>query len=53
MGVEHNIVSLCSKCHYALDEGKDSAVLMERVIEYIKGFYPDWTPESVTYRKWG
>lgn len=22
------------------------------IVEYIKGFYPDWTPESVTYHKW-
>lgn len=53
MGVERNIVSLCPQCHYRLDEGQESAALMERVIAYIKGFYPDWTPESVTYRKWG
>ena len=53
MGVERNIVALCPRCHYRLDEGRESAVLMDRVIAYIKGFYPDWTPESVTYRKWG
>ena len=53
MGVEQNIVSLCLRCHEALDEGKDRERLMERVEAYIKGFYPDWTPESVTYRKWG
>lgn len=52
MGVEQNIVSLCWRCHYKLDEGKDRDDLMERVIDYIKSFYPDWTPESVTYKKW-
>lgn len=52
MGVEQNIVSLCPDCHRELDEGKDSAMLMEIVVEYIKGFYPDWTPESVMYKKW-
>lgn len=52
MGVEQNIVSLCSRCHYRLDEGRDRETLMAEVIDYIKGFYPDWTPESVTYRKW-
>ena len=61
---ERNIVTLCNECHYAFDEG----LFMKRlkplgfecrqdvanfVLEYIKGYYPDWTPESVTYHKWG
>ncbi|AWY06815.1 MAG: recombination protein [Caudoviricetes sp.] len=61
---ERNIVTLCYECHYAFDEG----LFMERlkplgfecqqdvvdsVEEYIKGSYPDWTRESVTYHKWG
>ena len=63
MGVEQNIVCLCPSCHYAFDEGlymsrlrplgfrsrEDIAVY---IIAYIKGHYPDWTPESVTYSKW-
>lgn len=53
MGIEQNIVALCPKCHYALDEGKNRDKLLEKVIEHIKQFYPDWTPESVTYKKWG
>lgn len=53
MGVEENIVALCPRCHYKLDEGKDRDALMDRVITHIKTFYPDWTPESVTYKKWG
>lgn len=52
MGVKENIISLCGRCHYALDEGKNRANLMEKVLDYIKSFYPDWTPESVTYKKW-
>jgi 5-methylcytosine-specific restriction endonuclease McrA len=52
MGVEQNIVSLCASCHYKLDEGKDREELKKEVIAYIKGFYPDWTEESVTYHKW-
>lgn len=63
MGVMENIVSLCSRCHYAFDEG----LYMRRleplgfacqqdvenfIIEYIKNLYPSWTPESVTYHKW-
>ena len=63
MGVAENIVTLCSQCHYAFDEGlflkrlwplglKTQQDVREYIIEYIKGFYPDWTEESVTYRKW-
>ena len=63
MGVEQNIVSLCGRCHYAFDEGlfisgleqfgfTSQSDIREYIINYIKGFYPDWTPESVTYRKW-
>lgn len=52
MGVVENIVTLCPNCHRELDEGKNHEMLMSVVVEYIKGFYPDWTPESVTYRKW-
>ena len=59
---ERNIVTLCNECHRAFDEGEcmgrlkllgfetqeDVAAFIE---EYIKGFYPDWTRESVTYHK--
>lgn len=60
---ERNIVTLCHGCHRAFGEGigirrlrtfgfeaqKDVEAF---IVEYIKGFYPDWTPESVTYHKW-
>lgn len=63
MGVEQNIVTLCGPCHYALDEGlylnrlkplnlNSQQDVRDYVISYIKGFYPDWTEESVKYKKW-
>lgn len=63
MGVTQNIVTLCGECHYALDEGlflgrlkplglNSRQDVEDYVIDYIKGFYPDWTRESVTYHKW-
>lgn len=63
MGVEQNIVTLCGPCHYALDEGlylnrlkplglNSQQDVREYVINYIKGFYPDWTEDSVKYKKW-
>lgn len=63
MGVVENIVSLCPQCHYAFDEGlymrrlkplgfERQQDVRDYIIDYIKGFYPDWTPDSVTYHKW-
>ena len=62
IGVEENIVTLCSPCHYAFDEGIGMARLKplglnsqkdvrDYIVSYIKGFYPDWTEESVKYKK--
>ena len=62
-GVEQNIVSLCPDCHYSMDEGlflgrlkplgfTTQQEVREYVVNYIKGFYPDWTEESVKYKKW-
>lgn len=60
---ERNIVTLCGPCHRAFDKGEGMSRLrplgfgrqqdvVAFVEEYIKGFYPDWTRESVTYHKW-
>lgn len=64
MGVEENIVTLCDRCHYTFDEGlyiKDLKPLgfhsreevKAFIYEYMEALYPGWTPEKVTYRKWG
>lgn len=63
MGVEANIVTLCGPCHYAFDEGiglkrlrplgfESREQIEAYIVNYIKGYYPEWTPESVTYHKW-
>ena len=63
MGVEENIVSLCGPCHYAFDEGMGMKRLhplgfttqeqiQDYIIEYLRTFYPDWSKEKVTYKKW-
>lgn len=62
LGVEQNIVTLCPACHRAFDEGAG----LERLgrgttreslycylVGYLRQFYPDWTRESVTYKKGG
>lgn len=63
LGVVRNIVTLCAPCHYAFDEGiglkrlaplgfRSRQDITDFVLDYIRGFYPGWTKESVTYRKW-
>lgn len=63
MGIEENIVTLCGPCHYAFDEGIGLKRLeplgfrtredISKYIEgYLKSFYPGWSREKVTYRKW-
>lgn len=64
MGVVENIVTLCGPCHYAFDEGlfmdrlrplgfHSQADIRAYIINYLRGFYPDWTEEKVRYHKWG
>lgn len=63
MGIEQNIVTLCNECHYAHDEGlfmsrlrpigfETQQDVQEYVKLYLKGIYPGWTEDSVTYHKW-
>lgn len=63
MGIEQNIVTLCPRCHYALDEGlyirelapfgfHSRAEIKKFIYKYMETVYPGWTPEKVTYRKW-
>ena len=51
LGCPENVVTLCLDCHTALDHTINRKVLMQKIVNYIKRFYPDWTEESVTYKK--
>lgn len=59
---ERNIVTLCSQCHYAFDEGlflkrldplgfHSQQDIKDYIYNYMEGHYPGWRPESVTYHK--
>lgn len=61
-GVEENIVSLCGACHYAFDEGigmkrleplgfHSRQDIEDYIVDYLKGIYPGWSKERVTYHK--
>lgn len=60
---ERNIVTLCSRCHYAFDEGlfvkelgplgfRSRQDIKDFIYAYMEGHYPGWTPESVRYHKY-
>lgn len=51
LGIEQNIVTLCTLCHYYLDQTVSRKMLMEKVEKYLKSKYPDWNPETLKYRK--
>jgi hypothetical protein len=60
MGVEQNVVTLCQECHRAFDEGANlerlghgttRESLYDYIVAYLKNFYPDWSRESVIYRR--
>ena len=62
-GIEQNIVTLCGRCHESFDEGigidrlrplgfQTRQDIETYIIDYLRGFYPKWTRESVTYHKW-
>lgn len=61
---ERNIVTLCDKCHYSLDEGLFIKGRLDKlglytqqdvkgfVRDYMRAMYPGWTPESMKYHKY-
>lgn len=61
LGVKQNIVTLCSRCHYAFDEGRflksmppglqSREEIKTFIYAYMERHYLGWTPESVTYHK--
>lgn len=53
MGIPENIVTLCPKCHYEEDFGKDSKVYEHLIENYLKGIYGEnWNKEKLIYKKY-
>ena len=52
-GIEQNIVTLCPTCHREFDEGPHRSEIYKRITDYLEGFYPGWSRESVIYKKGG
>lgn len=52
LGVEENLVTLCTDCHRAYDQGQERADLRARIGDYLRSFYPDWDESGLVYEKW-
>ena len=53
MGIEENIVTLCQKCHYEEDFGKDSKVYEYSIENYLRNYYGEgWNKEKLIYKKY-
>lgn len=49
LGIEKNIITLCPRCHYSLDNGE---VGREKIRKYLESKYPDWNEKDLIYSKW-
>ena len=48
LGIAENIVTLCRVCHGHYD---NNGIGTEAIMAYIKGKYPNWNSDKMTYRK--
>ena len=51
MGIEENVVTLCSACHAAYDQSVSRKRMREIIIEHLKNHYSNWEEKKVIYRK--
>ena len=51
LGVEENVVTLCTGCHRAYDQGPHRRAIQAQLRAYLKGQYPGWEEENLIYRK--
>ena len=51
LGVEENVLTLCIECHNRYDNGAFRAATEAELEACLRGLYPDWHREKLTYRK--
>lgn len=51
LGVEENILTLCTDCHYKYDHTTARGEMMQFFRLYLNNKYPDWKEEDLIYRK--
>lgn len=51
LGIEKNVVTACIGCHYDMDHTDKRKEMLQKGKDYLRGIYPDWSEEEVTYKK--
>lgn len=51
LGIEENILTLCTECHRRYDQSEDRPIMREYFREYLQSKYPDWDESKLIYRK--
>ena len=52
LGIEENILTLCSKCHDRYDRTTDRQQMREFFKRYLQSKYAGWNEEKLIYKKW-
>lgn len=51
LGIEKNIVTLCSNCHRRYDQTTERENIRVYIRNYLKEKYKDWNEEDLVYKK--
>ena len=51
LGIEQNILTLCSDCHRRYDQSKHRKIMREFFREYLHERYPEWNEQDLIYRR--
>lgn len=52
LGIPQNIVTLCPKCHYEQDFGKETIEYTLMLKNYLKSKYDGWNEEDLKFKKY-
>ena len=53
LGVEQNVVTLCTDCHRRYDQTAERPLTRAHIRVYLQSKYPDWDENKLIYRKYG
>ena len=51
LGIEENILTLCSSCHMAYDQTTERSALRQMLRRYLQDHYKDWNEDNLIYKK--
>lgn len=52
LGIEQNVVTLCTTCHDDFDNGSKRQEIGKIIHDYLQSIYKDWNEEGLVYNKW-